>query len=146
LVFAAVQGGGIKASVRRWSEGWVILWSCVVLCVSLVMWSSSFTTIGILISLFPVSLSSGLLSTLINSEITKQVKQSEVGGTLGLSASIGSLTRVIAPMCSGYLIDRFGVWCPGLLGGILMGFMSVFVYQNKIHLLSTTAADKSHKE
>jgi len=101
-----------------------------------------------LFSLFPISLFSGILNTLINSEITKQVKQSELGGTLGLSASIGSLTRVIAPACCGYLIDELGVWSSGILGAILMGSMSIFVYKNNIHMLQSKNVDvaNSHSE
>jgi len=137
LVFSLVQGGGLKASLKRSSEGKVILYSCIILSVSLIFWSSSFTTPGILGSLFPVSLASGFLNTLINSEITKQVEQSELGGTLGLSASIGSFTRVIAPISSGYLIDHFGVWSPGVSGALLMGLMTLFVYYNNIHLLNS---------
>jgi len=147
FVFAMVQGGG-KSLLKRMSEGWVILYSCVGLCVSLLFWSSSFSVTFILISLFPVSLASGLLNTLINSKITKQVQQSDLGETLGLSASIGSLTRVIAPACCGYLIDLFGVWSPGFLGAILMGLVSVFVYKNKIHLLQpkNPNVENSHTE
>jgi len=146
LVFSMVQGGGLKASLKRSSEGKVILYSCILLSVSLIFWSSSFTTPGILGSLFPVSLASGLLNTLINSEITKQVEQSELGGTLGLSAAIGSFTRVIAPICSGFLIDHFGVWSPGVSGALLMGLMTFFVYYNNIHLLNSNSLLKSAED
>jgi hypothetical protein len=40
----------------------------------------------------------------IDSLITQVVEQKNVGGTLGLSAAVGSLTRVIAPTISGFAI------------------------------------------
>jgi len=143
LVFSMVQGGGMKASLRRSTEGKIILYSCIILAVSLALWSSSFSTPSILGSLFPVSLASGFLNTLINSEITKQVQKSELGGTLGLSAAIGSLTRVIAPISSGFLIEYFGVWSPGFSGALLMGFMTLFVYHTNIHFLNSKQDSRS---
>jgi len=70
-----VQGGGLKAFLKRFSEGKLILLSSFMLSLSLLWWSGSVTHAEIMLSLFPLSLASGLLNTLINSEITKQVEQ-----------------------------------------------------------------------
>jgi DHA1 family tetracycline resistance protein-like MFS transporter len=43
-----------------------------------------------------------------------------VGGTLGLSAALGSLTRVVAPTIGGFLLGRIGAFAPGVLGALLM--------------------------
>eukprot|EP01118_Nematostelium_gracile_P006556 TRINITY_DN210_c0_g1_i1.p1 TRINITY_DN210_c0_g1~~TRINITY_DN210_c0_g1_i1.p1 ORF type:complete len:391 (+),score=61.00 TRINITY_DN210_c0_g1_i1:50-1222(+) len=126
LVFSMVQGGGVKSALKRLTEGTIILYSCLILSASLMFWSFSHSFESIVLSLFPLSLASGFLNTLINSEITKQVEQSELGGTLGVSASIGSLTRVMAPICSGLTIDQFGVNAPGFIGSFLMFFMFFF--------------------
>jgi hypothetical protein len=75
LIFSLIQGGGLKASLKRANEGKVILFSCIMLSISLMFWSSSFSMSSIMICLFPISLASGILNTLINSEITKQVEQ-----------------------------------------------------------------------
>ena len=75
LVFSMVQGGGLKAFLKRFSEGKLILLSSFMLSLSLLWWSGSVTHAEIMLSLFPLSLASGLLNTLINSEITKQVEQ-----------------------------------------------------------------------
>lgn len=75
LIYATVQGGALKAFVKRAPEGKLIFYSSFVLALSLQLWINSFTVNTLLLALFPLSLSSGLLNTLINSEITKQVEQ-----------------------------------------------------------------------
>jgi len=133
VVFAMVQGGGIKAFTKRASEGKITLFSFFVLAISLVLWSNSYSIATSMVSLFPLGLSSGLLNTLINSEITRQVEQSELGGTLGLSAAVGSLTRVVAPITSGFLIDQFGITAPGTFGAILMALTGCYMYLLNVH-------------
>jgi DHA1 family tetracycline resistance protein-like MFS transporter len=145
LVFSMVQGGGLKAFLKRFSEGKLILVSSFVLSLSLLWWSGSVTHGEIMLSLFPLSLASGLLNTLINSEITKQVEQSELGGTLGLSAAIGSLTRVLAPMSSGYFIDKYGVSSPGVIGCGIMTLMTAFIYHNRLHLVSSKVTNTTQE-
>jgi hypothetical protein len=68
--------------------------------------------------------------------------KSELGGTLGLSAAIGSLTRVIAPISSGLFIEYFGVWSPGILGAILMALMAYFVHYNNLDKLGSKTTTK----
>jgi hypothetical protein len=42
-----------------------------------------------------------------------------VGGILGVQTSIMSLTRVVAPVIGAFLLERAGVWGPGLVAGLL---------------------------
>jgi len=141
VIFSMVQGGGIRAFSKRWSEGKIIVTAFVILAFSLAGWALSYSFTSVMVSLFPLSLCSGLLNTLINSEITKQVAKSELGGTLGLSASIGSLTRVLAPISSGFLIDEQGVSAPGLVGAVFMGLMAVYAFHHGIYLLKTSVQE-----
>ena len=50
------------------------------------------------------SAASGTANTVVYSLITQVVAQQTLGGTLGLSAAVGSLTRVIAPALSGTVL------------------------------------------
>ena len=70
-----------------------------------------------------------MLNTIINSALTKAVYPEEVGGTLGLSTSLESLTRVIAPSLGGLLLGRLGTWAPGILAAVLMGWVSTFIWR-----------------
>lgn len=69
------------------------------------------------------------MNTLLSSTLTKAVATQEIGGILGLSASIDSLTRVIAPALGGVLLASLGTWAPGLFGAIVLAGLSGFVWK-----------------
>ena len=66
---------------------------------------------------------------MIHSAITKAVYPEEIGGTLGLSASLESLTRVIAPSLGGYLLGSLGTWAPGLVSAGIMAWVVSFTWR-----------------
>jgi DHA1 family tetracycline resistance protein-like MFS transporter len=74
----------------------------------------------LLIALLPLALASGMLRVSTNSALTKNVVQSEVGGILGLSASMNSLTRVVAPLIGSFLLAEISPAGPGVVGALLM--------------------------
>jgi len=47
---------------------------------------------------------------------------------LGVSTSLESLTRVIAPIAGGYLLQNLGLWAPGVFSALLMGWAIVLAY------------------
>ncbi|MBC8504300.1 MAG: hypothetical protein H8D34_05550, partial [Chloroflexi bacterium] len=60
---------------------------------------------------------------------SKAVYTEEVGGTLGLAASLESATRVIAPSLGGFLLGEIGTWAPGILAAAIMAWVSYFVWR-----------------
>jgi len=82
----------------------------------------------ILIVFIPTSLAGGVFSTVIRSALSKAVNPSEVGGTLGISSSLESLSRVIAPVLGGFLLTSVGTFAPGIFGGILLIGLTWFVW------------------
>ncbi|MGC9467997.1 MAG: hypothetical protein ACP5HS_05360 [Anaerolineae bacterium] len=52
--------------------------------------------------------------------MTKAVYRDEVGGTLGLSASLQTLAQIVAPGLGGLLLDLLGTWSVGLVAGLIM--------------------------
>ncbi|MEJ2208481.1 MAG: MFS transporter [Anaerolineae bacterium] len=83
----------------------------------------------LLLVLAPLALGGGVLNTVISSLITKSVQGDEVGGALGLSSSLESLTRVLAPALGGVLIQWLGAWSLGVVAGVLMIWLSVFIWR-----------------
>jgi DHA1 family tetracycline resistance protein-like MFS transporter len=78
--------------------------------------------------LTPTSISGGILNTLLSSTLTKAVAPQEIGGILGLSASVESSTRIIAPILGGALLEKVGTWSPGAFGAIVMVGVTVYVF------------------
>lgn len=81
----------------------------------------------LLVVLLPFSLATGLLHTLLSSNITKAVyptsavvgccglgffdksrNKAQQGAALGVSSSIGGLARIFTPVVGGYLFDQAG--------------------------------------
>lgn len=72
------------------------------------------------VAMVPATIGGGILSPSINSLITKRVSSTEVGGILGVSASLVSAANAITPIVGGTLFQLLGTTAPFLLGGIGM--------------------------
>jgi hypothetical protein len=72
------------------------------------------------------------LNTVIQSAISKSVNRDEVGGILGISASLEAATRVIAPSLGGVLFQQVGLWAPGVFSALLMAWAVTFAYRKII--------------
>ncbi|MFN3763203.1 MAG: DUF4832 domain-containing protein, partial [Anaerolineae bacterium] len=65
--------------------------------ISLLAWALTPSLGVLLVVLAPLALASGVLRVAIHTALTRSVWPEEVGGTLGLSAALGGLTRIVAP-------------------------------------------------
>jgi MFS family permease len=83
----------------------------------------------LLIVLIPLSFGGGVLNTVINSALSKSVYPEEIGGTLGIAASLESLTRVISPVLGGVLLQWARPWGPALFTGAVMIYVATFVWR-----------------
>ena len=120
ILVVFVQGFLVGWMVSRFDEYRLIFLATILMMISLFAWAFVPNIIALLIILAPLALAAGTLNTLLNSTLSKAVYQEEVGGTLGLSASLESLTRVISPTVGGILLGSIGPWAPGIAGGIIM--------------------------
>ena len=120
ILVVFVQGFLVGWMASRFDEYRLIFLATILMMVSLFAWALVPNIIALLIILAPLALAAGTLNTLLNSTLSKAVYQEEVGGTLGLSASLESLTRVISPTAGGILLGSIGAWAPGIAGGLIM--------------------------
>jgi DHA1 family tetracycline resistance protein-like MFS transporter len=127
-----IQGFGIGKLTQRYRETSLMLFAAVLLAVSLPVWGLTPNLITLLIVLAPLSLGGGILNTVVNSVLSKSVYPEEVGGTLGLAASVESSTRVIAPTIGGYLLGQFGALAPGLFTGLVMAWVAWIIWRRLI--------------
>ena len=128
LLSVVTQGFLIGRITSRVREDILIVAGVMVMALSLLGWALAPSVWVLLLILAPTSLSGGLLNTLLSSTLTKSVAPQEVGGILGLSASVESLTRVIAPTLGGVLLAGLGASAPGLFGALLLAGLSFYVW------------------
>lgn len=132
LLSVLVQGVIIGRLTRRFAENRLILFSTGMVAVSLLAWAFAPSVLVLILILVPLACGSGVLNTVINSAITKSVYPEEVGGALGVSASLESLTRAVSPAVGGLLLGTWGTWVPGAIGALLTGWLTTFVWRRLI--------------
>jgi DHA1 family tetracycline resistance protein-like MFS transporter len=114
-----IQLGLIGPLTRRFSDATLIVSASALAGVSLTLWGFS-PNIWVLLGIMPfLSLGLSITNTILGSALTKAVYSDEVGGIVGLSTAIGSLTRIPAPFVAGLLLQSVGGWAPGVAAGLL---------------------------
>jgi len=129
VLVVLVQGVGIRLLVKRFSDKQLVFGGAILAGLSLLAWALTPSLGVLLVVLAPLALASGTLRVSINSALTKSVYPEEVGGTLGLSASLGSLARVVSPTVGGFVLGRVGAAAPGVLGAFLMGWLVYYTWK-----------------
>lgn len=123
------QGFLVGRLVTRVREDILIVASIAVMAVSLVGWALAPSVPVLLIILLPTAISGGLLNTVLSSALTKAVPPQEIGGILGVSGSIESLTRIFAPALGGVLLSGLGTAAPGLFGAAVLVGLSLYAWK-----------------
>ena len=134
VLVVLVQGVGIRLLVRRFTDKQLVFGGSILLALSLLAWAFTPSLGVLLVVLAPLSLASGVLRVSINTALTRSVWPEEVGGTLGLSAALGSLARVISPTVGGFLLGRVGAFAPGVLGALLMAWLIYYTWQRVLFM------------
>jgi DHA1 family tetracycline resistance protein-like MFS transporter len=65
-------------------------------------------------------------------------------GPLGLSASLGSLTRIVSPILAGSLMQTVGTFAPGVLGGLVMLGLSSFIWLRVLFVPDMSCPDPAN--
>jgi DHA1 family tetracycline resistance protein-like MFS transporter len=115
-----VQGVGIGLLTKRFTENAIIITSLCVMSLGFIGWSITPNLPIMLLVILPLAGSGWVLNTIITSAITKAVEPEEIGGMLGISTSVESISRVIAPTLGGFLFGSIGAWAPGLAGAVVL--------------------------
>jgi len=127
VLVAGIQGGGMGALTKRFPENVLVRFALITLTLSYIGWALSPNVAVLMIVLVPLSLSSGILSTLLRSGLSKAVPTNEIGEIMGVSAAMESITRIVAPALGGWLIGSVSSVAPGLLSAILLGGLTVYL-------------------
>ena len=132
LLSVFVQGFAVGRLANRFQEKQIIFVASIVMTFALLAWAFAPNLITVLVVLAPMAFAGGTLNTVLSSALTKSVYPEEIGGTLGLAASVESLTRVIAPSAGGLLFEFLGFWAPGVVSAMVMVWVVSFVYRRLI--------------
>ncbi len=127
VITVLVQAFAIGPLTARFSEPMLIQAGVIVVGITLLAWGFVGSIPLLMIVFAPMALAAGVLGTVLNSALTKSVTRDDVGGTLGLSSSLQSLTQVIGPVVGGFLLGQLGSWSMGVLGALIMAGLAVFV-------------------
>jgi DHA1 family tetracycline resistance protein-like MFS transporter len=129
LLAVFVQGFAIGKLSKRYTDRQLMLWSAIAMAVGFALWAFVPNLWTLLIVLIPLSFGGGILNTVINSSLSKSVYPEEIGGTLGISASIESLTRVISPVLGGLLLQWARPWGPAIFTAVVMAYVAFFAWR-----------------
>jgi len=129
VILVLVQSLAIGPLTARVSEPRIIVMGVAVVAVTLLAWGFVPNVPLLLVVLAPMAIGAGVLGTVLNSALTKSVSHDEVGGTLGISTSLQSLTQVVAPVLGGFMLGQFGAWSLGVLGALTMGWLFTYTWR-----------------
>lgn len=121
LYSVLVQGVGIKLLTKYFKDDVIIIASLWLMFLGLVAWSLTSNLLVMLLVILPLAGGGWTLNTIIISVITKAVNPDEIGGFLGISASLENVTRVFAPTMGLFMLGRIGLWVPaGFSAAVLL--------------------------
>lgn len=121
-----IQAFVIGRITKRWSDDGLLVVALVVAAAALTAWGFVNNAPALILLMPALSYGLAVSNTVSTSALTKAVHRDEVGGILGLSQSIASLTRIPAALLPGVLLQYTYVWSPGVLAGIITGCTAAF--------------------
>ncbi len=124
------QGFFVGQMTKRFREDILIPIAVVTMMLSLFAWAATPSVAVLVLILIPTALSAGTLNVLLSSTLSKAVEPREIGGMLGLSNGLESLTRTFSPILGSFILGAIGVWSPGVLGGLIMLVATVYVWKS----------------
>jgi len=127
VIIVIVQGFVVGKISKKYKDHNILLTTLSIMAPSLILWGFAPSVLFLLLILIPISFAGGIFNVTINSFLTKLVKKEDIGGTLGLSNSLESLSRIFAPLAGGLFIDISGAYLPGLIGGVIV-LLSLMLY------------------
>ena len=134
LYSVVIQGVGIGLLTKRYKENTIIIASLWLMFIGLVGWALTPTLPVMLLVILPLTGGGWIVNTIITSAITKAVDPEEIGGMLGISTSLESVTRVISPTVGGFLIGSIGTWAPGVASAVVMLWAVWLAYRRIINV------------
>jgi MFS family permease len=120
LLSAILQGGLIGGLTRRFGEERLLLWGLVLIGTGLLFMPLARNLTVLIVAVSALALGMGLTQPSLNSLISRRAGRDEQGEVLGVSQSVGSLSRVLGPAAAGLFFAEFGRNAAFFWGAVLV--------------------------
>jgi DHA1 family tetracycline resistance protein-like MFS transporter len=120
VLSAMMQGGLIGPLTRRFGEERLMTAGLILIGLGLLLlpFSHSVPSLGVAVAALAVGM--GAMQPTLNSLISRRAGMDEQGAVLGITSSVGSLSRVLGPVIAGSLFAALGRSSPFLWGASLV--------------------------
>jgi DHA1 family tetracycline resistance protein-like MFS transporter len=120
LLSALIQGVLIGPLTRRFGEERLMLCGLVLIAVGFLMLPLARNLEILVLAMTALALGIGLTQPSVQSLISRHAAAERQGEVLGLSQSVGALSRVLGPLAAGALFEAAGRNSPFLWGAVLV--------------------------
>ena len=120
VLIAIMQGGFIGKLTKRYKEMSLLNLSNFILVFSVFGWAFVTNIYQLIIIIVPISFAAAIQSVIQKSMLSKSAVGDNQGMVMGVSTSLESLTRVIAPILGGFLLSQIGLWAPGVFSALVL--------------------------
>jgi len=120
LIVAIIQGGLIGRIVKRYGERSTIHFGMALMVIAFVLLSFSRTLGLIILASGCLAIGRGVSDPSLTTLISKNSDQDTQGGILGIAQSLNSLSRVLGPLCGGFVFDHYGPASPMAIGTLFL--------------------------
>ena len=120
MLSAILQGGLIGRLARRFGEERLLLCGLALIGTGLLAMLFAHSIPRLAFAVSALALGMGLTQPSLNSLISRRAGREEQGEVLGVSQSVGSLSRVLGPAVAGFLFAQFGRNAVFFWGGVLV--------------------------
>lgn len=130
LLSAILQGGLIGPLTRRFGEERLLLCGLTLIGIGLLVLPLTHTVLVLGFALSALATGMGLTQPSLNSLISRRAAREEQGEVLGVSQSVGSLSRVLGPAAAGFVFAETGrnsafFWGAALIAVALMATLKL---------------------
>jgi MFS transporter, DHA1 family, tetracycline resistance protein len=108
MLSAILQGGLIGRLTRLFGEERLLLCGLALIAVGLLVMPAARNPVVLAVAVSPLAIGMGLVQPSLNSLISRRAGPEEQGEVLGVSQSVGSLSRVLGPAAAGLFFGGFG--------------------------------------
>jgi MFS transporter, DHA1 family, tetracycline resistance protein len=120
ILSAVLQGGLIGRLTRRFGEERLLLCGLALIGAGLLLMTLAHNLAVLVVAVTGLSLGMGLSQPSLNSLISRRAGNEEQGEVMGVSQSVGSLSRVLGPFAAGFCFAAFGRNAAFLWGAALV--------------------------